>query len=981
MSDPAKSPNPMSLPFVEALYADFLRDPASVPAEWRRQFEAMPDANGFAARPRLSPSFPRRTLYGSPRSRGRNGSGVNSLLDFDGDSEARPAATKSDDAGARLAGGAVSLSRAGGSHRVAGVAGIGDIAAPGAFSLIQTYRARGHQAAAIDPLGAARPAPSDLDPAFHGFSSEDLDRPVDVEFAGVRGGTLRDLLARLRATYCGTIGWQYRHIHDPSVLAWIQERIEQPQYRKELTADERRRILQRLTAAAVFEDFIQKKYIGSKSFSVEGCEALIPLLDEAIDLADQGGASEVVIGMAHRGRLNVLSNVLGKPARRIFHEFNDSDPEMWIGRGDVKYHLGYSSDRVMPSGRSLHLSLCFNPSHLEFVGPVAQGRMRAKQDRVKDAKRERGAVILIHGDAAFAGEGVVQETLNLSQLPAYHTGGTLHVIVNNKIGFTTVPEEARSSPYASDVARLLQSPIFHVNGEEPDAVARVVRTAMEFRRVFRRDVVIDLYGYRRQGHNEGDEPAFTQPLLYKAIAKRKPVHVLYGERLIAEGVVTPGEVEAMGREVRERLEVELKAARDTKPTPIADLETGVWKPYGGGADAASPEPETGVARARLEHYVETTARVPEGFHPHPKIARALELRKQMARGERPIDWASAEAAAFASLVDQGFRVRLTGQDSERGTFSHRHAVLHDVEDGKTYTALQNIAPTQAPFEIANSPLAESAPIGFEYGYSLEWPDGLVVWEAQFGDFANVAQTLIDQFLASGEAKWRRLSGLTLLLPHGFEGQGSEHSSARIERFLQLAARDNIQIAYPSTPAQIFHLLRRQVIRPWRKPLIVMTPKSLLRNPETVSTLDELATGRFQRLLGDAEIAHAKTKQILLCSGKIYYELAAVRKERGRADTAILRVEQLYPLADAALEALLEPYKSGTPVTWVQEEPENMGAWPYLRARFGATLLGRHPFFAVSRPESPTPASGAHSSHKVEQERLLASAFNAPRALA
>ncbi|HET9951854.1 MAG TPA: 2-oxoglutarate dehydrogenase E1 component [Candidatus Eisenbacteria bacterium] len=969
MNDPSNSPNPMSLPFVEALYADFLRDPNSVPAEWRKHFESMREANGFAARPRLRPSFPQRTLYGSPRGGGRNGSGVNSIVDVDGDADSRAPQGKGPGAAKSAPAAKAPLSDR---ER--------PVSAPATFSLIQTFRARGHQAAAIDPLGTPRPAPSDLDPAFHGFIPGDLDRPVDVEFGGVRGGTLRDLLARLHATYCGTIGWQYRHIHDPLVLAWIQDRIELPQYRQALSAEERRRVLERLTAAAVFEDFIQKKYIGSKSFSVEGCESLIPLLEAAIDVADQGGVGEVVIGMAHRGRLNVLSNVMGKPARRIFHEFDDSDPEMWTGRGDVKYHLGYSNDREMPSGRRLHLTLCFNPSHLEFVNPVALGRMRAKQDRVADANRERGAVVLIHGDAAFAGEGVVQETLNLSQLAAYHTGGALHVIVNNQIGFTTMPEEARSSPYASDVARILQSPIFHVNGEDPDAVIRVVRTAMEFRRVFRRDVVIDLNGYRRHGHNEGDEPAFTQPTLYKAIAARKPIHLLYGERLAAEGVVTPEAAQAMARAVRDALEAELKAARDTRPAPPSDAETGAWAPYRGGADASAPDPETGVARARLEQYLETTARTPEGFKPHPKIARALEQRRLMAKGEKPLDWAAAEAAAFASLVDQGYRVRLTGQDTERGTFSHRHAVLHDVEDGKTYTALQHISPKQAPFEIANSPLSETAPVGFEYGYSLEWPDGLVAWEAQFGDFVNVAQTLIDQFLASGEAKWRRLSGLTLLLPHGFEGQGSEHSSARIERFLQLAARDNIQVTYPSTPAQLFHLLRRQVIRPWRKPLIVMTPKSLLRNPECVSPIEELAKGRFQRLLADAEAVPAKTKQVLLCSGKLYYELAAVRKERERDDTAILRVEQLYPLADASLDGFLEPFKPGTPVTWVQEEPENMGAWPYLRARFGATLLGRHPFFVASRPESPTPASGAHSSHKMEQERLLASAFNSPRKL-
>ncbi|HSQ58826.1 MAG TPA: 2-oxoglutarate dehydrogenase E1 component [Acidobacteriota bacterium] len=972
MDHPTDTPNPMSLPFVEALYADYLRDPASVPDEWRRHFDAMRETNGFSSRPQLAPSFPRRTLYGTPRSAARNGSAVNPLL-FVADGAGAPAVAGGAGPSATPAPPAAPAAGAAPAH----ARGIGEQAA---FSLMQTFRARGHQAAAIDPLGAPRPVVPDLDPEFHGFTRADLDRPVDAEFAGVRGGTLRDLLRRLNETYCGTIGWQYRHIHDPRVISWLQERIEQPEHIVRLTPDQKRRVLERLTAAAVFEDFIQKKYIGSKSFSVEGNEALIPLLDTAIELADQDGLSEIVIGMAHRGRLNVLSNIMGKPARRIFHEFNDSDPEMWTGRGDVKYHLGYSSDRVMATGRKLHLSLCFNPSHLEFVNPVALGRMRAKQDRVGDAKRERGAVILIHGDAAFAGEGVVQETLNMSQLPAYHTGGTLHVIVNNQIGFTTLPQEARSSPYSSDVARLLQSPILHVNGEDPDAVIRVVRLAMEFRRVWRRDVVIDLYGYRRHGHNEGDEPAFTQPLLYKAIAARKPIHVLYGERLVADGVVSAEDAQGMARSMRDHLDAELKAARDSKPRVPSEAQSEFWGRFHGGPDASVPDPETGVERARLQRYLDTTARLPEGFHPHPKIVRALDLRRQMARGEKPLDWAAAEAAAFASIVDEGQRIRLTGQDSERGTFSHRHAVLHDVENGATHTALANISPKQAPFEIANSPLSEAGPVGFEYGYSLEWPDGLVIWEAQFGDFVNVAQVLIDQFLASGEVKWRRLSGLTLLLPHGFEGMGSEHSSARLERFLHLAARDNIQITYPSTPAQVFHLLRRQVVRPWRKPLIVLTPKSLLRNPEAVSPLEEFAQGRFQRLMGDSDVPPAKTKQILLCSGKLFYELAAVRRERGRTDTAILRVEQLYPLSDAALETLLQPYKSGLPVTWVQEEPENMGAWPYLRARFGATLLGRHPFFVASRPEAATPASGAASSHKMEQERLLAAAFNAPRAL-
>jgi 2-oxoglutarate dehydrogenase E1 component len=956
----------MSLPFVEALYADFLRDPSSIPAEWRGPFERFRETNGFSSHPQLEPSFPRQQLYSTPRGGARNGASVNPLLftsEFGAEIAAAPAAVPT----------AIPAS----ANVASPVArGIGSQAA---FSLVQTFRARGHQAASIDPLGAPRPLIPDLEPSFHGFDESDLDLPVDAEFAGVRGGTLRELLRRLNDTYCGTIGWQYRHIHDPRIIAWIQERIEQPEHRVRLTAHEQRRVLERLTAAAVFEDFIQKKYIGSKSFSVEGCEALIPLLDTAIELADRDGVSELVIGMAHRGRLNVLANVIGKPARRVFHEFDDSDPELWTGRGDVKYHLGYSSDRTMPSGRSLHLSLCFNPSHLEFVNPVALGRIRAKQDRVGDVQRERGAVILIHGDAAFAGEGVVQETLNLSQLAAYHTGGTLHVVVNNQIGFTTMPHEGRSSPYATDVARLLQSPILHVNGEDPDAVVRVVRLAMEFRRTWRRDVVIDLFGYRRHGHNEGDEPAFTQPLLYKTIAARRPIHVLYGERLADDGTVTADEAREMARVVRDHLEEELKAARHTKPEPPSDIDVGIWAGYRGGEDASVPESETAVDRARLQRYLELTATLPEGFHAHPKIVRGLEQRRQMARGEKPLDWAAGEAAAFASIVDQGYRIRLTGQDSERGTFSHRHAVLHDTETGATYTALQHVASDQAPFEIANSPLSEAAPLGFEYGYSLDWPDGLILWEAQFGDFVNAAQVLIDQFLASGEAKWRRYSGLTLLLPHGFEGMGSEHSSARMERFLQLAARDNIQIAYPSTPAQFFHLLRRQVLRPWRKPLIVLTPKSLLRYPEAVSAIDDLAVGRFERLLGDDEITPANAKHILLCSGKLFYELSVIRRERARHDTAIFRVEQLYPLADSALEALLRPYPAGTPVTWVQEGPENMGAWPYLRARFGETLLGRHPFFVVSRPEAATPASGAASSHKLEQERLLAAAFNPPRA--
>jgi 2-oxoglutarate dehydrogenase E1 component len=609
------------------------------------------------------------------------------------------------------------------------------------------------------------------------------------------------------------------------------------------------------------------------------------------------------------------------------------------------------------------------------VNPVAIGRMRAKQDHIRDTARERGMALLMHGDAAFAGEGIVQETLNLSALPAYEIGGALHVIVNNQIGFTTLPTEGRSSIYASAVARMLQSPVFHVNGEEPDAVIHVARLAMDFRRAFRRDVVIDLYGYRRHGHNEGDEPAFTQPLEYQAIDAKKPIHVLYRERLVAAGRVTEADASAMADTIRGELQAAFQKARAAKRTALPDAPAGVWTRYQGGPDAMAPEVETGVNEGELSKLLAAQTKLPADFSAHPKIKRGLAQRLEMAESKRPLDWAAGEALAFATLAVEGYRVRLTGQDTERGTFSHRHAVLHDVKTGARYVPLQHLTKNQAEVEIANSPLSEAGCMGFEYGYSLETPDGLVAWEAQFGDFGNAGQVIIDQFLTSGEEKWRRLSGLVLLLPHGYEGAGSEHSSARIERFLQLAARDNIQVAYPTTPAQYFHLLRRQVKRPWRKPLIVMTPKSLLRHPDAVSPMADLVTGRFERALRDSSVKAGQVKRVLFCSGKIYYELTRTRQELKETETAILRLEQLYPLADETLERLFEGLTKGMRITWVQEEPRNMGAWPYLRARFGETLLGRHPFSVVSRAESATPASGAASSHKIEQERLLLAAFD------
>ncbi len=911
-----------SLAFVESLYADYLRDPASVPPDWRSFFDQM-DRGGAPARWRPGPSFPPFSVFNPPA--GRNG---------------RPAVE---------------------------VAVLQDRL----DQLVRNYRVRGHIIARFDPLGLPRPQPPELDLAFYGFTEADLDREFSIRTrTGSEMRTLASILQGLRNTYCRSIGVQFMHIDDLRIRHWLQDRMESSQNRIRLSRSEQIRILTRLTDAVIFEEFIQKKFAGAKSFSLEGCESLIPLLDLAIEQAGDHGVDEIVLGMAHRGRLNVLANILGKSPRDIFHEFEDASPA--LRRGDVKYHLGYSSDWTTASGRKVHLSLCFNPSHLEFVNPVALGRMRAKQDRAGDRERRRGLVLLIHGDAAFPGEGVVQETFNLSELEAYTTGGTVHVIVNNQLGFTTEPAQARSSLYAGSLSRMLQIPLFLVNGEDPEAVAQVIRLALDFRFEFRRDVVIEMYGYRRLGHNEGDEPSFTQPVLYRAIEQRKPVREAYLERLLDLGGLTREEADQIAAERYDRLEQELAVARREDFTPRSQAYGGIWKPYRGGADAETPEVDTGVDPRRLAHLLETQTRLPAGFHLHPKLQRLFVARREMALGNRPLDWAAAETLAFASLAAGGYRVRLTGQDTERGTFSHRHAVLHDYQDGHTYTPLQHIDPAQAPVEICNSPLSEIGVLGFEYGYSLDWPDGLVAWEAQFGDFSNVAQVIIDQFIASAEEKWHRLSGLVLLLPHGFEGQGPEHSSARLERFLAIAAGDNLQIVCPSTPAQYFHCLRRQVLRPWRKPLVVLTPKSLLRHPLCVSPLADFAAGPFRRVLPDDSVSNVR--RILLCTGKIYYELAAERDRLGRRDVAIVRVEQLYPLAGQTLAAALDPYPPDTPVVWVQEEPENMGAWWYIRARFGERILGRWPLTAVRRPASASPATGSAARHRHEQKLLLERAY-------
>ncbi len=840
--------------------------------------------------------------------------------------------------------------------------------------LVRAYRVRGHMIAQLDPLGSPRPSHPELDPEYYGFTETDFDRMVSTRTVG--GGdrqTIREILERLRNTYCRSIGVQFMHIDDLEIRHWLQNRMEGSQNRIELTQQEQVRILTMLTRAVVLEEFIRKKYVGAKSFSLDGCDSLIPLLDIAFEKAGEHDIDEIVLAMAHRGRLNVLVNVIGKRAQDVFREFEDADPEEKMGRGDVKYHLGHSSDRILSTGKKLHLSLCFNPSHLEYVNPVALGRVRAKQDYHGDAARSRALALMIHGDAAFAGEGIIQETLNLSELAGYCTGGAVHVIVNNQIGFTTSPTEARSSMYASGVAKMLQIPIFHVNGEDPEGVAQVVHVAMDFRQQFRRDVLIEMYGYRRLGHNETDEPSYTQPLLYRAIQERKPVRDGYLENMLQLRGVTVEQADQIAEECREELTRDLAAARGDNHSTSASTGRGIWEGYVGGPATNAEDVSTSVPAEELSTLLNKLATLPTSFHLHPKLEKLMERRREMANRERPIDWATAESLAFASLASQGCTVRLTGQDCERGTFSQRHAFFHDFENGERYSPLQHLAENLAPVMIHNSPLSEAGVLGFEYGYSLDCPNGLVLWEAQYGDFVNAAQVIIDQFIASGEDKWQRLSGVTLLLPHGLDGQGPEHSSARLERFLALAADDNIQIMNLTTPAQYFHALRRQAIRYWRKPLVIMTPKSLLRHPQVLSEIDELSSGGFQNVLPDG-YSTKKCCRILICSGKIYYELLAEREELKRQDVAIIRLEQIYPFPAEELRGVLETYPDETPAYWVQEEPENMGAWRFLRCRIGKRLFDRWPFAGIYRPAAASPASGSNRSHKIEQEQLLALAF-------
>ncbi|HVY29217.1 MAG TPA: 2-oxoglutarate dehydrogenase E1 component [Polyangiaceae bacterium] len=951
------SPSTLSLLFAEGLYTDYLRDPSSVPPDWRAYFDSLAQDGAFNQKPKLGPDFRPASVFNPPVLNGNgaakaNGSNGHAVVNGNG------AANGHVNGGAALVGGVSEAA----------------VRQDRVDALVRAYRVRGHMMAKIDPLGLPRPTQAELDPEFYELSGYDLDRKFSSRtIFGAQVLTLREILTRLRNTYCRSIGVQFMHIDDLKVKNWLQDRMEGSENRIQLSRQEQLRILTKLTDASTFEEFIQKKFVGAKSFSLSGSETLIPLLAFAIDRAAEHGVDEIVLGMAHRGRLNVLANIMGKNPREIFREFEDADPQLYYGSGDVKYHLGHSSDFVTESGKKVHLSLCFNPSHLEYVNPVVVGRTRAKQDRAGDLTRSKKVAVLIHGDAAFAGEGVIQETLNLSQVDAHTTGGTIHIIINNQIGFTTPPQQSRSTTYATDVAKMLQIPIFHVNGEDPEAVAQVVRLAMDFRDTFLRDVVIDMYCYRRHGHNESDEPSFTQPLLYAAIAQRKSVREGYLDHLTKMGEVTVDEADKIMVERREHLERELSEARRKDYVRVQDWLGGFWKGYRGGAEADVPDVDTGVDKARCQELILRQQQLPADFHPHRQIEKLLAERTAMANGEKPINWGMAELLAFASLVTEGTRVRLTGQDCGRGTFSHRHAVLHDVQDGHTYMPLCHLAPDQAPIEIYNSVLSEAGVLGYEYGYSLDWPDALVCWEAQFGDFANAAQVIIDQFIVSAEDKWKRLSGLVMMLPHGYEGQGPEHSSARLERFLALAAEENIQVVQPTTPAQYFHVLRRQVQRPWRKPLIIFTPKSLLRLPQCVSTLEDFGSAGFQRVIPDIR-GLKKASRVLLCTGKVFYDLEKRRAELGRSDVAIVRLEQLYPLPDRVLRAALDHFDDGTQFVWVQEEPENMGAWRHMRVRYGSMMFGRFPFSGVCRTESASPATGSASCHKLEQQELLERAF-------
>jgi 2-oxoglutarate dehydrogenase E1 component len=945
--------------FIEDLYARFLHGDKTIDPSWQQIFAALGDEIAVLERERRGPSWATEDGMG----------GLQALQDA-GVLGAQGLATRA-------------------AERAAGV-GFGDVRLAAldtirAAMMIRAYRIRGHLIANLDPLGLEkRKFHPELDPATYGFREGDMDRPIFIDYMlGLETATVREILQILRRTYCGTIGVEYMHISYPAEKSWIQERIEGREKEISFTPEGKKAILRKLIEAEGFEHFCGVKFPGTKRFGLDGAEPLIPALEAIIKRGGQLGVTEIVLGMSHRGRLNVLANVMGKPYQAIFSEFEGGaqHPDDFQGSGDVKYHLGTSSDREF-DGNRVHLSLAANPSHLEAVDPVVLGRARAKQAQLgPDLEQARGKVltVLLHGDAAFAGQGIVAECFALSELKGYRTGGTIHFIINNQIGFTTSPGYARSSPYPSDVAKVVQAPIFHVNGDDPEAVVHVAKVATEYRQMFRRDVVIDMFCFRRFGHNEADEPAFTQPLMYQAIGAKPKAHEIYGKRLIEEGLVTERDIAAMREEFRDRLEREAVAAGSFKPNK-ADWFEGRWT----GFEPASGDERRGSTAVAAETLKDIGTRIcaaPRGFNLHRTLARVLAARRLTVEQGDNIDWATAEALAFGTLCLEGCAVRLSGQDSGRGTFSQRHAVFIDQDTEARYMPLNNLHPEQASFEVHDSLLSELAVLGFEYGFSQTEPNALVLWEAQFGDFANGAQVVIDTFLAAAESKWMRMSGLVLLLPHGFEGQGPEHSSARLERHLQLCAEDNLQVVNPTTPAQYFHVLRRQIHRKFRKPLVVLTPKSLLRHKLAVSRLADMAPpSSFHRVMPDGgqPLPDAEIKRVVICSGKVYYDLLEAREKAKRFDAYLLRVEQLYPFPHKTMAKELARFPQAEAVIWCQEEPKNMGAWTFVAPLLENVL--RDAKSKVARPryagrkEAASPATGLYAKHLAEQAALVKAAL-------
>lgn len=835
-----------------------------------------------------------------------------------------------------------------------------------ADALVHRYRDIGHLLACMDPLTACPVAHPLLSLESVQLSPDDLDHQILAPFLSPETLTLRELIGRMKQTYCRSIGVEYMHIQNPEERAWLETRMEPTGNQPELDSKTRRQILYTLIQSTQFEQFLNKAYVGVTRFSLEGGDGLIPALVALTKALAPSGCREIILGMAHRGRLNVLAHILKKPYEEIFAEFESCyDPDSLVGSGDVKYHTGYLTDIEVDGRFPMRIYLVHNPSHLESVDPVVEGIARSRQDSLDESAEQEVVPVLIHGDAAFAGQGIVTEVLNLSRLKGYQTGGTIHIVINNQIGYTTLPEDARSTRYATDCAKMLMVPIFHVHGEDPEAVVHVMRLATAYRTAFAKDVVVDMICYRRYGHNEGDEPYFTQPRMYEQIRQRQPLSKLYAGRLLEDGVVTLLEIEEMEKAVRDRLDADYQKIHGSQCLFPQARFYEIWQDYDG-RYVHGPVP-TGVDIERLKRLCRSLAAIPEGFSAHPKISALLKKRLEAVETGTGIDWANAEALSFATLLDEGTPVRLSGQDVRRGTFSQRHSFLADIKTGEWHVPLNNLGGSQAVFSAWDSLLAEASVLGFEYGYSLVQPRQLVIWEAQFGDFINNAQSVIDLYLASAESKWQRLSGLVLLLPHGFEGQGPEHSSARPERFLQLCADENMQICYPTTPAQYFHLLRRQMHRKVRKPLVILTPKSLLRNSLAVSRTDELTDGGFQEVLDDLEETEA-VQNVIFCSGKIYYELIQKRDALKRPDVAIVRIEQYYPFPEERLQQVVLRYSQAGTWKWVQEEPENMGAWRFVRQRLEDIIL--QPLTYVGRRPSSSPATGFPKIYRRDQDAIL-----------